>query len=123
MALSGKLIPVICSIDSSGFFRSIGFHAGARQIWVETEDPTDEDTEEPEDSSAVLYLGLELEMPLRMYLVGEISTKDSDFHKEEPYSYGLQWRAAGIAMSFAAVQNGNMDDPSFYYGIGTSHAF
>lgn len=98
-------------IANDGFVRSVGFHAGVRQMWFD-------DDVSPEDSSLVGYGGAELQLPLRIYAVGEVSTKDSGLQNDVPYAFGLQWRAPGIAMSVAGIQDGNLDDPSFYYGIG-----
>ena len=92
--------------------RSVGFHAGVRNVWF--------DSSAPEDTSFAGYGGAELQLPLRLYLVGEVQTKDSDINTDTPYAFGVQWRAPGIAMSLAGIQNGNVDDPSFYYGIGVA---
>lgn len=97
-------------IDEDGVFRSLGMHGGVKNLWL--------DSSLENDTTFSAYGGLELQFPLRIYAVGEIQTKDSDVNTEVPYSFGLQWRAANIAMSIAAIQNGNVDDPSFYFGIG-----
>lgn len=102
-------------VAEDGFVRSVGFHAGLRQLWF-NEDAS------AEDSSLAGYGGAEIQFPLRIYGVAEVTTKDSDLNTEVPYAFGLQWRAAGIAMSLAGIQNGNTDDVSFYYGIGFAHS-
>ncbi len=94
---------------------SIGLHAGVRHLWLD-------DKSNADDTSLAGYAGAELQFPLRIYAVGEITTKDSDLNKDVPYAFGLQWRAAGIAMSIAGIQNGNTEDVSFYYGIGFAHS-
>lgn len=98
-------------IDDNGFLRSVGVHGGAKHLWID-------DDANPDDTSFAGYGGVELEIPCRIYIVGEVQTKDSDFHDDIPYSFGVQWRAAGISMSLAGIQNGSTDDPGFYYGIG-----
>jgi len=99
-------------LDEDGFFKSLGFHGGLRQNWLDG----------PDDPFRV-YGGLELQLPLRLYLVGEVSTKDSDVDADVPYSFGIQWRAGGINISVAGIQNGNLDDPGFYFGIGSQFSF
>jgi len=107
-----KRVPV----QEDGFIRSIGFHGGIRNLWVD-------DDVNPDDTTLAGYGGGEIQMPLRVYAVGEVTTKDSDFNAHVPYAFGLQWRAPGVAMSAAGIQNGNTSDISFYYGIGLSGSF
>lgn len=88
--------------------KAIGLHGGVRGKWVD----------EGDDEYAV-YAGAELQLPARIYLVGEISS-EHDNADSLPYSFGVQWRAGGINMSFAGIDNGAgvIDEPSFYWGIG-----
>lgn len=102
-------------LQETGALRSLGIHAGIRQLWLDSD-------ADPDDAFAG-YGGLELQFPLRLYAVGEITSKDSDLNENVPYAFGLQWRAAGVAMSLAGIQNGNTDDVSFYYGIGYANSF
>ena len=97
-------------IDENGPLKAVGFHAGVKHLWL--------DSDLPEDTTLAGYGGAELQLPLRCYLVGEVTSKDDDFNTHTPYAYGLQWRAAGIAMSFAGIQDGSREDASFFYGIG-----
>jgi hypothetical protein len=97
-------------IAEDGPVKAVGLHAGVKHLWL--------DSDLPEDTSLTGYGGVEVQLPLRCYAVGEVSTKDDDQHKHTPYAYGIQWRAAGIAMSFAGIQDGNLDEASFFYGIG-----
>jgi hypothetical protein len=99
-------------LDEDGVFKSLGFHAGVRQNWLDG----------PDDPFRV-YGGIELQLPLRLYLVGEVSSQDEDVETDVPYSFGLQWRAGGINISVAGIQNGNLDDPGFYFGIGSQFSF
>lgn len=100
-------------ISTSGILRSVGVHAGLRETW----------NEKPDDASdsPVGYFGLEIELPLRLYLVGEVSTKDEDLSDKTPYSFGVQWRAGGINVSVAFLDFGNtvISEPSFFFGIGS----
>jgi hypothetical protein len=98
--------------DESGFFKSVGVHLGGRYTSNDAED------------FVVGYGGLEVQLPYRVYLVGEVSTEDNDYHKEVPYSAGIQWRAGGINISLAALQSGTFDeDPGFWFGIGSQLSF
>lgn len=99
-------------IDENGFLKAIGIHAGARYNWFDADI----------DDQFRGYGGLEFQLPLRIYLVGEISTKD-DADADVPYAFGLQWRAGLVNISVAGIQNGNLDEPSFYFGIGTALSF
>lgn len=100
-------------ISDDGLVRALGVHVGAKSLWVD-------DDVNPDDQTTSGYAGAELQLPLRLYLVGEVQTKDDDFNAHTPYAFGAQWRAAGIAMSMAGIQDGSFDDPSFFYGIGYS---
>ncbi len=98
-------------INEEGFVKSLGFHGGVRQNW------------DPGPDSFHVYGGLEVQLPYRFYLVGEISTRDDDVEQETPYAFGFQWRAGGINISVAGIQNGNLDDPGFFFGIGSQFTF
>ena len=102
-------------LNEDGFFRSLGVHTGIRENWYETG---------PGDSFHA-YGGLELQLPLRLYAIGEVSTRDDDIDTEEtPYAFGLQWRLYGINVSLAGIQNGvQPDGPALYWGIGTGFQF
>lgn len=102
-------------IAEEGFVRSLGLHAGARSSWF--------DSDAAVSDSQAGYGGVEVQLPLRLYAVGEVTTKDDDLNRHVPYAYGVQWRTAGIAMSVAGIQNGGTDDVSFYYGIGYTKPF
>ena len=81
-------------IDEDGFLKSIGFHAGVRQTWHE----------DPIDDNFHVYGGVEVQLPLRFYIVGEVSSKDSDSQDDVPYAFGIQWRAGGVNISVAGIQ-------------------
>jgi hypothetical protein len=104
-------------IDRTGFLRSVGFHLGIRDRFIEKgPDPSD---------TPVGYFGAELELPFRLYLVGEVSTRDEDLGDDVPYSFGIQWRLGGINISVACLDNGFsfVDEPSLFFGIGTQLSF
>lgn len=99
-------------IDEAGIVKAIGLHYGIRNSWAEA----------TSGSELVGYGGAELQLPLRMYLVGEISTDDTG--DKIPFSYGVQWRAGLINLSVAMVQPGGIPGgPGFYVGIGSQFSF
>jgi hypothetical protein len=109
-------------ISKDGFLRSVGFHAGIRDRWIEKN--LDGSPEASDD--VVGYFGVEVELPLRFYLVGEVSTPDEDLGGDDvPYAFGIQWRLGGINVSVACLDNGFpfVDEPSFFFGIGTQFSF
>ena len=97
--------------DESGVVRSIGIHGGVREVWDTPED----------DETFRVYGGVEVQLPLRLYLVGEVSSDDNA--AETPYAYGVQWRLGGINISVAGVQNGNLQEDAFYFGVGSQMSF
>ncbi len=94
----------------SWIVKSLGIHAGMRSKWLESA-----------DADLRGYGGVEIQLPYRLYAVGEITTQDSDPHV--PFAYGLQWRAGWINISAAMLQPGGLPDPSLYLGIGTGLEF
>lgn len=107
-AAAYKRIP----INEDGFVKSVGLHGGVRQNW---------EVAGPEDQPFHVYGGLEIQLPLRIYVVGEISSRDEE--EETPYAFGLQWRAGGINISIAGIQDGNLEDPGLFFGIGSQFKF
>ena len=107
-------------IDRDGFLRSVGFHLGVRERFIEKGPFAGNDSDTP-----VGYFGVEIELPLRLYLVGEVSTKDKDYSDSTPYAFGVQWRLGGINISVAATDPGFpfVDEPSLFFGIGTQLTF
>ncbi len=97
--------------DESGPVKAIGIHGGVRETW---------DTPENDETFRV-YGGVEVQLPLRFYLVGEVSSDDNA--AETPYAYGIQWRLGGINISTAGIQNGNLQEDAFYFGIGSQLSF
>jgi hypothetical protein len=96
--------------DESGCVKSLGVHAGVRQTWLSNSD------------RFYVYGGLEVELPWRLYLVGEVSTTDTDGGKV-PYAYGLQWRARGINISLGEIQTNGFSRVGTFFGIGYGWQF
>lgn len=96
--------------DEKGFVKSLGVHAGVRQTWT------------PDNDRFHVYGGLEVQLPWRLYLVGEVATTDSGSDKV-PYAYGLQWRAKGINVSLGEIQTGNASRVGTFFGIGYGWQF
>lgn len=108
-------------ISKDGFVRSVGFHAGIRERFIENGPFAPDASDSP-----VGYFGAEVELPFRLYLVGEVSTKDDDYGDGgTPYGFGIQWRLGGINISVACVDPGFpfVDEPSLFFGIGTQLSF
>lgn len=105
------------AISPDGWVRSVGFHTGLRETFL-VDGPREDQSDAP-----VGYFGLEVELPLRFYLVGEVSTKDEDVGDETPYGFGVQWRMGGVNITTSFANPGNVDEPSFFFGIGTQQSF
>jgi hypothetical protein len=105
--------------DESGFVKSVGFHAGIRETWIE-DGPAVDKSDRP-----VGYVAVEIQLPARFYLVGEVSTDDKDLGDRTPYGFGVQWRAGGINITTAFTEVGanGITEPSFFFGIGTQYTF
>lgn len=105
-------------IDENGFFKSLGFHAGVRGTWFHDDFV--------KDDSVNVYGGAELQLPYRLYLVGEVGTKGNTPAGRDPntpYAFGAQWRLGAVNITFAGVQTGTTDKISLYYGVGTAIPF
>jgi hypothetical protein len=105
-------------ISDTGFVRSIAFHAGVRASWFH------EDA--PESNSVDGYFGGEIQLPARLYLVGEISTRGKNSggnFPRIPYAFGIQWRLKAVNLSVAMIQNGTEKELGLYSGVGLGFAF
>lgn len=91
------------------FFTGIRLHGGVRNTWNESA-----------DDLATAYAGLEIGLPMNLFFVTEINTRD-DSQINTPYSVGLQYRGNGFGFSAAMLQPGDTSDPSAYVGIGISY--
>jgi hypothetical protein len=105
-------------IDEDGFLKAIGFHLGGRLSWFHDD--------AAESSSLDGYFGGEIQLPARLYLVGEISTRGKsstgNFHRI-PYSFGVQWRLKAVNLSVAMIQRGNDKELGLYSGVGLGFPF
>jgi len=112
---ASKRIP----IDPDGFFKSIVIQTGARETWYDKPQGRGQVRD-----SGRFYGGLELELPYRFYAVGELTQKDNDFDRRMPFAYGLQCRLPGVALTFAALQDGGAHERiGLYSGVGISFGF
>jgi hypothetical protein len=105
-------------IDENGFVKSFGIHAGIRQTWF--------NGGFPEDDSLNIYGGGELQLPYRVYLVGEVGTKGNTpagHDPRTPYAFGAQWRLGAVNITFAGIQTGTTEKISLFYGVGTAIPF
>ena len=93
------------------FIKSVRGHAGFRQIW--------QDGDFNEDDVSIGYFGGEIELPMNLFIVGEVSTRDPDAFRETPSAIGVQFRhPSGFGFSLAAIQSGGDDRMGVYVGIG-----
>lgn len=102
-------------IDEDGFFRSVAVHSGYRHAWF--------DNDAAVGDTYAYYGGLEVELPYRLYLIGEISSKDNRVSRKVPFAVGIQCRLPGVALTFAGIQSGTTDRVGLYSGIGISFGF
>ncbi len=105
-------------IDEDGFLKAIGFHLGGRLSWFHDD--------AAESSSLDGYFGGEIQLPARLYLVSEISTRGKSStgnFKRIPYSFGIQWRLKAVNLSVAMIQRGNDKELGLYSGVGLGFPF
>ena len=106
-------------ISETGPLRSIGLHAGIRETWF--------DSESIQDDSFIGYWGVEVQLPYRVYLVGELSTKgetrNGNRPKSNPYAWGAQWRLGGVNLSVAAIDQDGTGRVGVYSGVAFSRGF
>ena len=93
----------------AGPIQSVAFDAGVRETWTDLGSNKD---------SFRGYFGLEVQLPARIYAIGEVATKSS-VDNVVPWAAGFQWRAGGINISTAAVELGDGGKLGFFFGIGT----
>lgn len=90
----------------AGPVESVAFHAGVRETWRDADD------------SFRGFFGVEVQLPARLYLIGEIAT-ESSIDQDLPWAAGFQWRAGGINISTSVIEPGDGGDVGFFFGIGT----
>lgn len=102
-----KTIP----IDEKGFLKTVTFQGGFREAWLD-------------DSAAVsnanrVYGGLEVQLPWRLFLIGEVTQRApvAQSPREIPYAAGIQWRGRNFGCSLAALQDGTQSRPGIYFGV------
>ena len=102
-----KTIP----IDEKGFLKTVTFQGGFREAWLD-------------DSAAVsnanrVYGGLEVQLPWRLFLIGEVTQRApvAQRPREIPYAAGIQWRGRNFGCSLAALQDGTQSRPGIYFGV------
>jgi hypothetical protein len=95
-------------IDEKGFFKTVTFHGGFRESWLEA----------PDRNTNRFYGGMEVQLPCNIYLVGEVTQFARRKDEFTPWAAGIQWRGRGFGLSAAIAQSGDDDPPSIYLGIG-----
>jgi hypothetical protein len=102
-----KTIP----IDEKGFLKTVTFQGGFREAWLD-------------DSAAVsnvnrVYGGLEVQLPWRLFLIGEVTQRAGVVQRprEIPYAAGIQLRGRNFGCSLAVLQNGGESRPGIYFGV------
>jgi len=102
-----KTIP----IDEKGFLKTVTFQGGFREAWLD----------EPAPVSNVnrVYGGLEVQLPWRLFLIGEVTQRAGVVQRprEIPYAAGIQWRGRYFGCSLAVLQNGGESRPGIYFGV------
>jgi hypothetical protein len=101
-----KTIP----IDEKGFLKTVTFQGGFREAWLD----------EPAPVSNVnrVYGGLEVQLPWRLFLIGEVTQRDDKVDPREiPWAAGIQLRGRYFGCSLAALQNGGESRPGIYFGV------
>ena len=112
---ASKRIP----IDPEGFFKSITVQSGFRETWFDQ----DQGVNRVRDSARG-YGGVELQLPYRIYLIGEYTQKNNDFDRRQPWAAGFQCRLPGVELTCAALQDGGQHERfGIYSGIGISFGF
>jgi len=72
------------------------------------------------------YIGGEFQLPLRIYLVGEVNTRgkaSTGNLQYIPYAFGAQWRAGAVNLTVAMIQNGSEKELGIYSGVGLGFPF
>lgn len=100
------------AVSPAAFLRAIRLHGGVRGNWRDSTD----------DTEAVGYGGLELELPYGIHAIGELSTHEDPL-PHTPFAFGLQVRHhSGVGFTASGVQTGSGEDLALYVGIGINFA-
>jgi len=106
-----KTIP----IDEKGFLKTVTFQGGFREAWLDEGEPP----RPPVSNVNRVYGGLEVQLPWRLFLIGEVTQRDDQVDPREiPWAAGIQWRGSNFGCSLAALQNGGERvRPGIYFGV------
>jgi hypothetical protein len=106
-----KTIP----IDEKGFLKTVTFQGGFREAWLDEGEPP----RPPVSNANRVYGGLEVQLPWRLFLIGEVTQRApvAQRPREIPYAAGIQWRGRNFGCSLAALQNGGESRPGIYFGV------
>lgn len=99
-------------IDEDGWVQAFRLHGGVRQIW-NPESPAD-------DEGTVGYIGGELFLPYDLSFIAEVNTQEDVVGPRTPWAYGLQFKPADgvLGITMGCVNDGTLNRPGFYFGIG-----
>ena len=102
-----KTIP----IDEKGFLKTVTFQGGFREAWF--------DQPALVSNANRVYGGLEVQLPWRLFLIGEVTQRApvAQRPREIPYAAGIQWRGRNFGCSLAALQDGTQSRPGIYFGV------
>ena len=95
-------------IDEKGFLKTVTFHGGFRESWLEA----------PDRNTSRFYGGMDVRLPYNLYLVGEVTQFARRKDEFTPWAAGIQWRGRVFGLSAAIAQSGDDSPPSIYLGIG-----
>jgi hypothetical protein len=95
-------------IDEKGFLKTVTFHGGFRESWLEA----------PDRNTNRFYGGMDVQLPCNIYLVGEVTQFARRKDEFTPWAAGIQWRGRVFGLSAAIAQSGDDSPPSIYLGIG-----
>jgi hypothetical protein len=106
-----KTIP----IDEKGFLKTVTFQGGFREAWLDEGEPP----RPPVSNVNRVYGGLEVQLPWRLFLIGEVTQRApvAQRPREIPWAAGIQLRGRNFGCSLAALQNGGESRPGIYFGV------
>jgi hypothetical protein len=105
-------------IDEDGWAQAFRVHGGVRQTWRH-------DAPAAPGNGTVGHLAGELFMPYGVSLIAEVNTQDDIFGPRTPWALGAQFKPTGgvLGLSFGYLQNGGLNRPALYIGIGGAYEF
>lgn len=101
-------------IDEDGWAQAFRVHGGVRQAWRH------DGLAGAEDNGTVAHIAGELYMPYGFSLIAEVNNQDDFFGPRTPYALGAQWKPTDgvLGLSLGHVQDGSLNRPAVYIGIG-----